>query len=429
MDFPPGLTVSFSRPTGPFGSAHRRMRLWNRMEVVFAFSAFFILTRALLAVLFIPRRENVFQSVETVDPHLRMITITAYLIVFFLLVIHAREILHALKKNVLFLVFWMWVLLTVVWSVDQAGSLHKSVSLTAVTFLGVYFGTRFSFDQIARITMGLLLFLTILSMFLGLTFPDLARYVEPRGEVWSGVFIQKNSLGIATALALFFSLYVKSAFPLWGRILLAATSLPLLVLSQSRTAQAAVVLMIAVYPLLLLLRRVGVLFRFVILSFLGIFFMEIGYLLVRHWKEILLLMGRDPSLTGRTLIWGLVWRGIQRKFWLGYGYKAFWSAQGGAFSLVWRYFTEGWIPKHAHNGVLELWLSAGLVGVGIFVLLYIRNLILAFRVKETLWPLAFFVMIGIYSVAEQTVMVGSGAEILFWVLFVALTVRLRLSSQ
>jgi exopolysaccharide production protein ExoQ len=69
-------------------------------------------------------------------------------------------------------------------------------------------------------------------------------------------------------------------------------------------------------------------------------------------------VGRDPTLTGRTVIWSAVLSTHTNPL-LGAGYETFWL--GPRLLQVWRQTGPG--INEAHNGYLELYLNLGTVGV------------------------------------------------------------------
>jgi O-antigen ligase len=76
------------------------------------------------------------------------------------------------------------------------------------------------------------------------------------------------------------------------------------------------------------------------------------------------LLGRDATLTDRTVIWEILVDLARERPWLGRGYGGFW------FSDVYLWFADRWgAIDHAHNGYMDLWLELGYVGLAMFVLL------------------------------------------------------------
>jgi len=72
-------------------------------------------------------------------------------------------------------------------------------------------------------------------------------------------------------------------------------------------------------------------------------------------------VGRDPTLTDRTLIWKVV-LGIQTDPLLGVGYESFWL--GPRLYKVWRFYPG---INEAHSGYIQMYLQLGLVGLCLLI--------------------------------------------------------------
>jgi exopolysaccharide production protein ExoQ len=119
------------------------------------------------------------------------------------------------------------------------------------------------------------------------------------------------------------------------------------------------------------------------------------------------LFGRDPSLTGRTIIWKVLAHSILKRPLLGYGFYAFWQGIRGESANV-IYLTH-WSFGYAHNGIIEIFLQLGSVGVVIFfVTLFkaIKDALFCFR-NDRLgtydWYLGLLVLTIFYNIDEATV--------------------------
>jgi exopolysaccharide production protein ExoQ len=112
-------------------------------------------------------------------------------------------------------------------------------------------------------------------------------------------------------------------------------------------------------------------------------------------ESLAVSVGKDPSITGRTPLWGFVWEMIQKQPWLGYGYGGFWQGWDGQAAQIWRAIQ--WTPNHPHNGLLALWIDLGLLGIIIFAIGFWRYFFrsLAYvRVQhqvEGIWPLLYLI--------------------------------------
>jgi O-antigen ligase len=72
-------------------------------------------------------------------------------------------------------------------------------------------------------------------------------------------------------------------------------------------------------------------------------------------------VGRDPTLTDRTLIWRAV-LGLHTNPLIGTGYESFWL--GPRLNVIWA--AVGHVNE-AHNGYLEVYLNLGLIGLCLLV--------------------------------------------------------------
>lgn len=123
---------------------------------------------------------------------------------------------------------------------------------------------------------------------------------------------------------------------------------------------------------------------------------------------ILEFLGKDPTLTGRTLIWSHVMDDISEKPLLGWGYAAFWMPGNPAA----REISEAlkWTAPNAHNGLLEFLLDVGLVGTSLFVFLWVRNLVMALKCMSGpaqqfgLTSLLLLTMILLIGISEDVVL-------------------------
>jgi exopolysaccharide production protein ExoQ len=81
------------------------------------------------------------------------------------------------------------------------------------------------------------------------------------------------------------------------------------------------------------------------------------------------LLGRDPTLTGRTGIWATLLQ-MQTNPLLGVGYQSFWM--GDRLVEVWTRLNTGFLNE-AHNGYLEIFLNLGIVGVFLIIMFMIAG--------------------------------------------------------
>ena len=145
--------------------------------------------------------------------------------------------------------------------------------------------------------------------------------------------------------------------------------------------------------------------------------------MITNFEKILLSLGRDSTLSGRTVIWSAILEKIQERPLLGYGYLGFWHNIYGDSADVGKALGNTYIPPHAHNGFLDLVLSFGWIGAlffGLSFFLVVRRAIIVVywrSVTEELFPFLYLSFLVLYNSIEATLVEHNS---IFWVLYVSL---------
>jgi O-antigen ligase len=143
-----------------------------------------------------------------------------------------------------------------------------------------------------------------------------------------------------------------------------------------------------------------------VLSSIAVVLITIGC--AEYLPNILGAFGRDPTLTGRTLIWTAVMDSIVKRPLLGYGFYAFWNGLTGESGNIIN--ATHWTFGYAHNGLLEIFLQLGLVGGVIFLATLfqaVRNAWFCLRNDGSGrydWYLGLIVLTIVYNIDEATVL-------------------------
>jgi exopolysaccharide production protein ExoQ len=137
------------------------------------------------------------------------------------------------------------------------------------------------------------------------------------------------------------------------------------------------------------------------------------------------LVGRDPTLTGRTEIWEALLREKTNPL-LGVGFSSFWLGER-MFSL-WRE-TKLMYLFNAHNGYLEMYLELGLVGLSIlctFLVVSYRRICrrLTSSVEFASLSLALWVILVVYNMSESAFRGNP-----LWITFMLFAIALPVSSS
>ena len=284
------------------------------------------------------------------------------------------------------------VAVSILWSADRVSTFRGAAYLLIYLAAAIYIAMRFSSEEILiglRKTVVLLALLSIIGQFL----------LPPSGDPapgWTGVFPQKNDLGIVMAVG-FAVLLVQRARWNLARVALLALCATLLILSQSFTSILAA---LAVVAAVTYLHCSGALKLLVLMTVAGT-----GLLIVFAASDVagtLEFTGKDMTLTGRTLIWSLVAESMKEHAVLGYGYNAFWTSQADVINQF-----STWHPGQAHNGYLDICLNLGAIGLCLTVGLIFdswrrgRRLRLQGR-NAGVWMLAALWLLLVRSCAEST---------------------------
>jgi O-antigen ligase len=305
------------------------------------------------------------------------------------------------------------------WSLDLALTLRRSVPFALAGLFGLYFATRFPAQRqfaILRVAMVALALGTIAMVWLA---PAIGLDHTPgHAADWQGVFTQKNACGRIMVLA--------TAVILFGDRLTARRSAALalftlvLIMSGSRGAWMIEAAVLLLWLMLRAARRSGPRFRILLAGVAPLAVAALSAAFVLFFAPLMRLLGRDPTLSGRTAIWTQVAHFIAQRPFLGYGYDAFWRGMTGpSFQID---AAVHFIVEHAHNGFLEICLELGSAGLALFLLSYARAWIRlaalwrAGEIHRIAFPLAILVLIALYDLDENTLLIYNG---LFWPLYVA----------
>ena len=244
---------------------------------------------------------------------------------------------------------------------------------------------------------------------------DLGRNYRPGdfGTLWNtmiiGVTTDKNALGMIAmifglgALWQLLSLHELKDAPRRSRRLAAQSALLVIALwvlwlSNSMTSLLCFLLgstLLVFTKRWAFFRRPAVLVTIVIaalgLSLFGAFIAP----------NLLSVLGRDPTLTGRTEIWNLVLSMTSNPL-LGTGFESFWL--GSRLQQMWSIYW--WHPNEAHNGYIEIFLELGWVGITLLALLLLtglRKVVIAVRQQEEAGRLmlAYFLAVLVYNLTES----------------------------
>lgn len=399
-------------------------RLKISKEEILVLVVFFCFATSMFPVLFL----NGDGANQDVKEALRYTWIPAYIVILALVVPRLPVILAGAYKAPLIVLLNAFCILSVLWSVSSADTARRCVALVLSTVFGLYLGARFEPVRYLRL-LALVFGVIILTSFAFALWPGwrigVMFWPEDLVGSWRGIYPHKNLLGRYMVLALMALAVIAPRLPPWRKyirweFLLAAA---LLLLSRSKTSLIIGILVAITYGVLRVVRLRSI--HKPLSMALAILAVPIAALVLFNLDDILGLFGRDTTLTGRTDVWDLVWSEIQDRYWLGYGYQAFWVDPVGPATRVWQELK--WDAPEAHNGYLELWLGLGLIGLMTVAASLVANFVLACKAsrspdRETsYWAVLYLVFFISYNLSESLILEQND---IFWVLYVAIVVSL-----
>lgn len=358
------------------------------------------------------------------DPVIRMVWALLYVAVLAAVLLRSSAVARVVPGTLALWVLIVVALASVAWATHPSVSMRKIVALLGSTLLGVYFGVRFRAEQQVRILGWAFALMVAASFVMALGFPAYGINHTFFEGAWQGAFLHKNELGRIMVVALMLFLVLAASLPQrtrWVAFAGVASSGLLVVLSQSKTALVVLVCLVLAYSLIMALRRRLDSTLFVTVAI--VVTVVVGGAVLGQAEAATAALGFDVTFSGRTALWAVLLDFISQKPWLGHGYGSFWLGRVGPSGTIMP--TLKWDPGHAHNGVIDLALDLGIVGVVLFAWVYVTVMARSYRLfvrgahPAEAWPLVLVLTITMYNITESTLL--SGNSRFFWALFVSAT--------
>jgi len=307
-------------------------------------------------------------GVASIDRYLIMV-----LIVLGIIVVTKRSLNWAtfITKNWAFAAYLFYALVSIMWS-DVPGTVFNQWHHMFLQFLMVL--VVFTEQEPAKAFYSLFKRAAYVLIPLSVLF---IKYYPERGrsfDFWTGFALDvgvtdnKNKLGeICWVLGLIF-LSMLFAGPKGKRLLKGTeryiaigfffTILWLLLRSQTSTALIAFLIGASI---IIGLQSAVVWRNFTAILLCGCFLVAMLLAATDIKDAIILALGEDLTLTGRTELWADLEKTSINPV-LGAGFESFWS--GGRMEALWQKYW--WHPNQAHNGYFEVYLNLGIIGLFTF---------------------------------------------------------------
>ncbi|WP_091948044.1 O-antigen ligase family protein [Trujillonella endophytica] len=308
--------------------------------------------------------------------------------------------------------FLLWTALTVAWSVLPSETL-RGVLVTAGSALAVGSLVRqLGRSGVYRALTTTSKILVVASWALYLAWPVAGREQGAyHNGAFTGVFVQRNVAAFVLAIAVLTFTYLavarepghrRASSCAWAGI----AGFTLLV-TESGTGIAVTAVCLAV---LLVLSGARILTRSVKGALLWLVAAGVAGLAVVAQSGVDLvssILGRDSTLTGRTVIWAAIDPYVAARPWRGYGWAALWTEDAITTRAMWA--VARFRFEHAHNAYLDVRAQAGVVGLALICLFCARVVAVALRrlvssrdSLPVIWPLCVVLLLLLYGISEQS---------------------------
>lgn len=289
-----------------------------------------------------------------------------------------------------------WSLASITWSINPEATFRRLVALFGIVAIGTYAGLRFDLRESIRLLTFVAAVVLIASLVVALVIPS--DGLDPEGRL-RGVFYHKNVLSAFCVITLF-TLFIRFVAKLdqdratraWlGLLFLVA----LFCLVLSKSAGPFPALIVAVFALAIVRAAQVSDGRFRAILPLVLTLAVLGAAVLVTLMGGAELLGKSSDLSGRTEVWEFAATMVERRPWLGYGYKVFWLGSDAPAAAFWK-ASRNFVP-HAHNGFLELALDLGLIGLGLSVAAVISLAVKISRLLRHYPDICLFWVVGFIS--------------------------------
>jgi exopolysaccharide production protein ExoQ len=267
-----------------------------------------------------------------------------------------------------------FLLSSAAWSIAPATSIREAIIYLFVILGSIGIATNLSGDEYMRLLAQMCFWAGVASLVL-LVVDRPAAFGDEFD--FRGIFSQKNPLGEAMTMGALASLHTLRASRR-GRffsIISLALVTTVAIMSQSTTSCSTIFAFCGVAAMVSLIRKGGVTRTLAIMA--AVLLLPVVVLVAVFPDALFETIGKDPTLTGRTAIWTFVVTEISQRPWLGWGYLAFWSTENPAAMEI--AYQLRWFVPQSHNGLLEILLYVGFIGMPFFVYLWARTVWLSVR--------------------------------------------------
>ena len=336
----------------------------------------------------------------------------------------------ACKNNKPLILFLAYALLSILWSVYFPATLYKLIFLFFSTIAGLYLAVRYRIRGVIEVFTWVAAIFSILSILLIVYFPMVGVMQNPLflGS-WTGIFWHRNHTGNIFAyfnMIFLLRFFLDERLSKKQKIIFALFYLlSAIMVFGSRSATGIIVFLFLHFAVGLVIIWLKFHDRIKPWHYYGSAMLLLaGFLiLITNAGFFFGLLGRSASMTGRVPLWQDLFNNfyLQKPF-FGYGYGALWMQKSFRILLQIRH---GWQYQvyFSDNGFFDILLNTGLVGLFLFLAVYIslgiRSLKQAINFKSWVYFFPFLTFLYIF-IGNLTYSFLLEVDQLVWMLLVVM---------
>lgn len=305
------------------------------------------------------------------------------------------------------------------------GAIVRIVLLLLTVIFSAWFSRIFSLIDIVRILTRVFLFIIlahfIILLVIGTPYvaDELNRDTLLGVGAQSGLFPHKNYAGMVFSIAtiVFVSNYFYLPARRWVALAGAIASISFLLLVG---ATGAVVITLAGLGVIVSFLALNKFWSFILCVFASIVILPFIFL---DENVIFELLGRNDTLTGRTVIWSLWPEFFSEHPWIGLGYSGFFNPGGPALRL-WDQLPDKYQAVNFHNSFLDVGIQTGILGISLIVLIAVvglwRSAMVAINVghRHSVVPLSLILPLILFATIESAVPAHNNfATVIFFIMY------------
>jgi len=320
---------------------------------------------------------------------------------------------------------------SIFWSENSIVTLKATIGLLFFSIFAVHFARKYNWQELSQLLRWNSTYIAIYSIFSALFVPTVG--ICRKG--WCGGFGHPIDLGSIMALGI--SLWLLNAFanPRYYLRSLVFSSICFVVMQFTNSAGALLVCMTLIVLLFFttFLKKLKFTQAFIVFMVLLSSFGISSIWLMENFENFLSFFKKDITISGRIPLWNLLLQtSIKEHLWFGYGFNAYWQrwmgSESPANNVVINIVGNGrdWVA-HAHNGFLDIILNIGVIGLVLFICLFLINVVRTIRLiirtkrSESFLPLIILTFTFITNLFNSPIIIPS----FIWFLFVIVTIRLN----